>query len=54
MMPRFDKAPLIMGFDLSAAMALARAMGVSEIAVADLLPSIEMGMVKAMRNIEDG
>jgi hypothetical protein len=44
----------VIGFDMTAALALARAAGVPAMAVAELLPSVEAAMVRRMNDREAG
>lgn len=39
--------PVVLGYDMSAALATARALGISPAAVAEILPVIEAHMVRA-------
>ncbi len=45
---RWSAAPAVIGWDLSAALALAAALGVPPLAVAELLPEIEAVMVRRL------
>ena len=44
----------VIGFDMTAALAMARASGVDEAAAADMLPVIEAAMVRRMNEKAEG
>lgn len=43
----------VLGYDMTAALALAGALGIEPLAVAEMLPAIEASMVRAMRRASE-